>query len=772
MKEENKIDEEKEKDSSIISEESDAEAEESDSQKDEEHNNEKAESEGGGDIDAFKKNKQLDEEIGSLDSNFHLPIIETEVYKRTGFNIGKKYSDANIAEEKINDEINKSIELENDEIENVRLSFLKRKIDIENKKKFAKEKVNEINQQLKKYRSQYDKVDGDIISTKNELEETKQKLHDKYIFFGNQKRNIVQKRIEQLYSELEDLLAGYDRSLEKKGKTFHDEFSRNKSSLSGRANFLKELLKQNKENHDQLIEKVKLISNSGISFFTSNSLLTIGLTCAVIAGWFFSIFSLESSLNSDSVLFFILNGLFDFSNEVINIYPSNRIVGAIILFLGLTIVFLLFTFLFVFIDSRLLKPPSESTENENKIRADINYEDEIIKLKSNVSGNSFSRFWLAILPYILLATVLYTFLAVGQHISSNGGLTNLDTSLSGQLAGTIISITLGAIVYLYLVKIIEPRKTKSLDNKGNTISTNLELFFVTLCFTAIICISIAYFDFSSIQIVDGQRVSIPANAAKTNFTLIQFGFMSLVTALSIGYGWYYKSLITEQNRLEVKINKINEIIQNYENPLQNTITTSERELFNVKYTQITDQLMNLMVINNTIVHNALIGNLERKKPYSNDEKEDEADNDKNPLTRFWGSLANFFEKKNKRSKVNEGYNPSLTEEEVRLFPEIEAEIEQLKAKKVAQILKLEELEERFNHYMTESSNHERELKAKKIGFERILLRLETLDETDIRGFNFFIIRLKEIRLSQRNALQYGYDIGRWWRHSELNPNQG
>ena len=340
------------------------------------------------------------------------------------------------------------------------------------KKKLEDEKLK-----LSTYKNDIDELVKERDALKIDVQKLEDEINQLYKDLGEQKSKLIENRIEEVKSELAKLVDGYDSITEQKTQINVKSFNSNKDALKIKVDLFQKFADSYNNIYSGIKKKVEILNISGIGDYVSSFLIYTGFTAAIAAGWFFSIYALKNNLNSDSTLFFLLSGLFNFGQEFIT-KANSKVVASLYMTLSL-IIFLALTGGIAWICQKLLDM-YENKSTKNKLVFEIG-EDEKFIFNTQISAKTFLSFWLQIIPFIFILGIVFIILILGN---AAGNVNNLDISLSGQVAGTAIAFLCAGIAFLYITKIIEPRIEKQVAS-NTTVSwlrSNIELFLLILLF--------------------------------------------------------------------------------------------------------------------------------------------------------------------------------------------------------------------------------------------------------------------------------------------------
>lgn len=361
-------------------------------------------------------------------------------------------------------------------------------------------------------------------------------------------QDLIKNRLKEVQGELKDLVDLYNNIYDQKlGKT--NELN---EAVETRRKTYKALIKENESALEKVNKTLSDIYKFGNSLQSAKFLIFVGLIAAMTAGWFFTVFSSSNDIESQNWMFFALNNLFNYLSLYVVEYTPLYAAGVMILYLLalLSIISLLIIIIEITLNTF---SNDESNYNLNMTMTPK----KKFSIKFNITANSTLSLWLKLLPWIFISAIILILISVGMY---NGGeqsqISYFSKNLSGQAMGFTFALLFSGITFLYITKVIEPRKTKDspLENEKITRNNgrskkknNLELISLVIAANVLLLILVAS------QSVNG----FTANKSSL-LSLICFIVMANLTAFILGYGLRQRSLFSNQNLLERKIAFLND----------------------------------------------------------------------------------------------------------------------------------------------------------------------------------------------------------------------
>lgn len=596
---------------------------------------------------------------------------------------------------------------------------------------YVEEQLNQIKVKIeeeKKKFTQVEIIENELIVEKTKHEETISKLDIKFQdlinSLGNAHKNLVEDRLKEVKNELNELVNIYKDIFD--NKLGHE--TELKTSVVQHRNLCDQLIEKNKKIYDTLSEKLEQIYLFGSSKISASFLLSVGLLSAVASGWFFAIFSDFNDLENQNWLFFTLNNTINYLSLYIQEYGQfNAGKGMVLYFLAI----LLITSTVIYISQLFLY---KMTNDRSDVQFGVNLSPQqkhFFKLK--IKSNSTLSFWFQILPWVFGLGILFIVLAVGQSLGTETEqIGQLGERLSSQLIGSTIALLCTGLFFLYVVKIIEPRKvaesTQATPHKKRGNRELIILVIVANIFLALITLS---------QTFDNLLED-------RNSLLAIFCFVLLVnlTAFTLSYGIRQNGMIKTCNEAEEKMRYLSNFKKALSGSTPIHLWIQEERQFQRNFLSIQQELFNLIKIKNNSLNQ----------------------NTKPGFFRIFTSpkngLINLGKLNLARKKEAQFYSrnfPALTNQIEEIRNQLNAEkrlSDELKVKITA-------LRDGYSDFHNKINEELRRLKYTSYS----LLRQRTEIESDKLTFHQ---KLEEQQLSIQQEVSEGYELGTWTKKTIMN----
>jgi hypothetical protein len=471
-----------------------------------------------------------------------------EAYKHLGFYSAiHEYGNKAILDELVSDN-------------NLRIEAKKQDVNERFRRRIAwlEDQLTELENRLQQERGNKD--------TLKRLEEIRAQLLGAYEELGKEKRNLIEKRLDEFSTEIKKLFSAegelYDEWRKINKKAFDDNQPR-LSVLKARA---EQLRQQFSQRNKEVNEQIHAIEIGGIDSSAFQFLLGKGI--ALVAGWFFSVFLItinfpEELFGQEDVWFFLLKSIFAALSESLPI--------AIIQVVGFISIIGTSAWICQKLLSRLNPDRNAQDINlnlENKDGADGAELLEKVQKRFQVKITSDSVYSLFLHAAPLLLTLGLVFVILKMGIPPNSGrgeIEKLDSSIEGQMIGTAIAFACASIMLLLFAKIQDVKKI---------IWANYILIGCAIFFPMVFLFDIEH----------DQRA------------IIGFVFSVLISASTIAYGIRYRGLRRISNDLESYISLLTAIIAKYSSPF--TVDLHSKE-FKEKIRMIQNDLLDWISGKNT-----------------------------------------------------------------------------------------------------------------------------------------------------------------------------
>lgn len=223
---------------------------------------------------------------------------ELENYKRAGF-----YCAFNVDPEnefrrtlvELEKQGNATIERLSSEADNDIARFMERSGE-------AKEKLANINGDLKDYGSELNKHENELPALETTLATYKEDFKRLVIEIGSRKETLIQDRQKALRSELDGLNNELEAVVEKRMQINENVFQRQKDSLNDKRKFWCSLYEKYDRNHKEILDKIGLYSLAGFQNISASFLYNVGIVSGGVAGAFLASFAEVNQFASGGVL--------------------------------------------------------------------------------------------------------------------------------------------------------------------------------------------------------------------------------------------------------------------------------------------------------------------------------------------------------------------------------------------------------------------------------------------------------------------------------------
>ncbi|MFN0190228.1 MAG: hypothetical protein ACKVQV_16135 [Bacteroidia bacterium] len=292
------------------------------------------------------------------------------------------------------------------------------------------------------------------------LENKRKELVETFIKLGEEKRDLIEKRLLKFNNEISMFFKAQDdlyQDWRRINKKMYDDNKPGIDIIKKRVETCQTQFEQRyKGVQDQLIEMDK----GGVDTLAYRYLLGHGMT--LVAGWFFSVYLLIESQNAvnlgqDDVWFFLINNIL----SALSINPWIAL-GQVFLFLGILGLTALFSHVSLY---RLNKSKNNQNFDFNIEKVPENDEADYYDIKKSfqlsVKSDSFYGLFLSALPVVMGLGLLFIAIRMGlpESLSQlSQKVEQLDISIAGQLMGTVLAYTSAAIVYLFAAKVSEIKR--------------------------------------------------------------------------------------------------------------------------------------------------------------------------------------------------------------------------------------------------------------------------------------------------------------------------
>ena len=478
-----------------------------------------------------------------------------------------------------------------------------------------------------------------------------------------------------------------------------------------------------------LMEKLKVLNEYGLSSGTAYTLIALGSAMAGVAGYFFAIFSSSTGYSSTDVFYYLLKNIIDVTaHQDISIYRKFAyLLGALLIVTGIS-----------WSADRLILRANYFRKEEDKNLRPYSFNTAFtlndMSYSHAAKEKSWLLLWLKVAPFLFVMGAILLLVSNGADIKEQ--TTKLSNATEGLLIGSAIAMGFAACVYLYIIKVIEPRAFAT-DFRGH-IKRNSELAAVLVAFI----ISIGIFAFY-------RKYSYAAT-----YSIVGFVGSCLITAFAFSYGLRFLGLMTLAEEAETQLTRIDNSIAFYSAPDQPDLDLNLGKYFN----ELGDGLLNhLKKKNEAILHSDELQHVKVA-----------ADHPEDSTKKIWKDL---FIWKEKEKDLEDSNLFEIMEWEQRYFPEL---ADQLKTLAGCYKDKLRELAEAETELR--SSIADKETK-KALNLKAIRELQEEVDEIVILG-----AQVEESCLNKKAGLEKelshqiiylrdGFELGQLYVQNNMGPRR-
>lgn len=597
--------------------------------------------------------------------------------------------------------------------------------------------------------------------------------------FGKRKLDLVESAIKAARANLDSIIDNFQKSYEKRFGFNDNATSDNKAAIATRTRQYELLRDQSEKQLQRLVLKMERLGFDGLNPAFGHWLFMVGLTISMICGaYFFAVFALSKGISDSNVPFFLLKGAANFVHDFFPDYSiGERLLWLMGCFLGFSLAMAAISWL-AWIGLRQLdksegltvdrKRLNESNNNDAESQFDLSSERELsFELRS--TGSDFLRFWLKTLPIALITGLVFLLVFLTLEKNTSGvfdELSDLDISLTGATVGALLTIMFGGLFSVYILKVVEPRTEKSETIQSGQILKNIELVISGILFL---------FALFSLFFMEN-RIAGSSNSFQPSIIFI-YGVLVLTNGYLLGYALRIRAMFGTRNYLERRTILLARAIRNGVLPFETSLTRKEDKVFKQEYSKIQRELFNLLLLKTQLGNQALGGKNANKSrmPIPKPILEKPIDELPKPKPKKWliqtwydGVIAffkteeEFVKPGSELQKKEDEYRSNVEDWEVRLFPDIATEIEQLGKDLALARLRCREARELVI-----------ELEEDKSSFcETIRERVRRLEESmnDLKRNREKIIQEKrhELRALARQSdsiqadIRQGFNLGCWF----------
>ncbi len=632
----------------------------------------------------------------------------------------------------------------------------------EAEKKIDAEKIS-----LQNHLTEIPELTQKSIDAEKERTSLEQLLAEKIIDFGKRKSLLVAEAIESVRNNLNDITENYRTIYEQRFGINQLTYKDNLPALAIKIEQFKKIKIQVEAQWNRLISKMEYWRFDGINPALANWLFYVGIGVATVCGaYFFSIFVLAKQMNDANITFFVLTG---FERFIIDFYPNwtigERFLMLMAWLLGLSLLISFLTWgcwkLLAFMDIKSI--PEATVDQTQNIQFELSEEPQL-SFELKAQSSNFFKFWLQILPIIVVLGIFFFISFLGQDLQSStftnslSELQKLDISLTGAAIGTLLTLLVAALSYLYIINVIEPRSERVIHEHPNLLMRNIELIIASIIFI----ISLFLLFFLEKNDKDG---------GKQQSVIFQYCLLIIANGFLLGYSLRLKGLFASINFLERKMLSLTNAIRDNSRPRPINLTAKEDRIFQREYFRQQRELYNLMLIKTQLGNQALGGQnanriIKTKVPTSNKVPSRE---------KFWRRFLTF-------SKIKEVVAPadsplekdnvsliSIEDWESRLYPAETLELEQIGKDLARARIRSREAKERMEAIKENRSEYCEAIQKRLKSLEDSINRTKIKHENDLYQKALYMRMLRQQRDSIQSDIREGFNLGVFFR-SEVEPD--
>lgn len=658
-------------------------------------------------------------------------------YKRMGFfcALGKVAE----PEKAFTDLLSEQQKLCEERIANLNELFFFANQRLEGKIEKAKKSLDEIEFKELQYLGEIPTLEQENNDNKNRLHQIKQELQKLYELIGSKRENLIRARILSVRQELESLIENYRSVYNKRFEANKQNFENNKEAIDYKRKYFECLKLQIEEQRQQVISKINSLKIDGINPYVVNFIFTVGLAGAMAGGYLFSIFALSKHLNSESLNFFFIKGIYNF---ILKTFPDRALWNQGIILFGLWIVFIVMITTIAWLCDLFIGKSRNKDDIKHQLDFDSRRRQNPFSFKVYAESTSFFQLWVAIIPLLVIFGFILIIIFLGIQPT---GIESLDVAISGSIMGALFIFMKSGLMYVYIVRILEPRIQRSPDQ--SFVKNNMELVFATLFFIL---------STTAMLFLEGHP------GKRDPIIIFEFIAVMLISSFLLAYAIRLKGLISTLNYLDTRISLLSEAIKDKMRPLPLNLSQTENDIFNKEYLSLHKQLLILIQIKNEMTNYLLRGDESGWRKVRKILIE--------PFNRIKDWLIREFSKKHHEDEIIYVYDLNkFTYLEKQIFAkeitmiedfkitmqnikhEIELLSEEIKLRKEGRSQYLKEIYEMKHGLLNQINNYKiAQQNLRKNLFERV-----TIERV---YFEKIIICLRE-----------GFDLGMWYRLNKLGP---
>jgi hypothetical protein len=610
----------------------------------------------------------------------------------------------------------------------------------EEEAKAKQEEKSETDEKIKLLKEERDQLLKELITIREGLYKIREEL-------AKAKQDIVEKWMDEAEKEIQKAVSIQKTVYNETRAINEQQYKDEKKELDIRIDQMKKMRQYYEERLDEVHKKLKIIGGEGLNPFATNMLIGLGTSAAGAAGFFFSVFTYTASFGNQDVLYYLLNGLMQSSNNsALNfLQKSALLIIVLALITGIS-------GLCNWLINRLRKK-DKNTQNDkfrHNMRTKFSYEGT--GYFSNLKAGSWYSFWLNMLPAFALIGFIMLILSLNKTNSDQ--INALNSSNEGLIFGAILGLGIAAILYLYILKIIEPRLARRQEdpkNFHNWIRNNWELAACVILF--VFSTASAIFNYSIAGSPSSPQLALP-------IALLFFLSSCFVCAFPIAYGVRFRGMMATGQHLERNIYYLDNLIASASGP--------EIPDINIDYASKMQEMINdllSIVQQKALLLRGITGDKLIPVMVSNDSPKERR------LFKYLRlpKLKNIF-KGSEEQETDTFYTIfKLAEWERKYFPDYDERLKVVEANYRDKENEIKEADKKIEQLKTDLVNKKlaREAEIEKIRKQIDSWKFNFLDslKTEARQSEVF----KTQHIEEVSSIMDGFHLGIWYRENQLGP---
>jgi hypothetical protein len=392
----------------------------------------------------------------------------------------------------------------------------------------------------------------------NLLQDLQQKLTEVRKKLGEAKAGIVNKSLEDAEQQVKAALNIQKNIYDETKLLNQQKFDDEKEHLTQLAECYQELYAAYEKRYKRVDKYLTVLDVDGISPITTQILTTVGTVSFGAAGFFFSTFAGNAGFGNRDVLYFVMGGIFDTANQSIPGWAK------LLIFLGLILLVTAVSVGCNYLITQLKKNSElDEVQSEVSLGAAISKKLRQVEYHASVKSNNWYGFWLQLIPGILIAGLIVLGIARKATDESIGAI---NASSEGLVIGSCIAMAVAGLIYLYIIKIVEPRLVKRYEDNANTsinwIRANWELVIILTVFLLfVVAVVLVPYNITS------SGFGILPVGHRTRYAILLFAAICLVGGISFAYSVRSRGLIETGRYLERVMRRLKSIIAHCNGPV-------------------------------------------------------------------------------------------------------------------------------------------------------------------------------------------------------------